>query len=139
MDQSVDARDARDAHDAPHSRRGLASGGTALLCVANRRAALAAMLVLQEIDLGVDVAPDLDTALRWARQARYDLIVAGGNGIAAALAARLRHAAPHGRLVILAGEADVWEPLDAFARLDVELLPPPQDVNLLMRCLLGAP
>ena len=129
----MDTKDTRDALNFGWDEftGGLASGGAALVYVADRRVELATMLVLQELDVSVDLAGDLDTVLRWARQARYDLIVGGGGGVAVApLALRLRHAAPRSRIIVLANES---QPAEGLAEVDVEVMHPPLDVNALMR------
>ena len=132
MDDSKDARFTPD-FGWDEFAGGLAGGGSALVCIDDARVELATMLVLQELDVSVDLAGDLETALRWVRQARYDLIVSGGGGVAVApLALRLRHAAPHSRVIVLADER---QPADGLAELRVEVMRPPLDVNALMRVL----
>ena len=119
------------AHDAPRSRRGLSARGSALVCLADARVELATMLILQELGLSVDIMADPKSAIRWAKQARYELIVAGGAPIPlATLALTLRRAAPEPRIVLL---ADEWSPADDLDTLRVEVLRPPLDVNALMR------
>ena len=110
---------------------GLAGGGSALVCVADPRVELAIMLVLQELDVSVDVVSDADTAIRWVRQARYDLVVAGGSGVAVApLAVLLRHAGPLTRIILLTDDEDAAVGLDG---LNVEVIVAPLDVNALMQ------
>ena len=132
------------AHDAPRFGRGLSAHGSALLCLSDPRAELATMLILQELGLSVDLAADVESAIRWVRQARYQLLVVGGTrapldaplGVPlGVIALCLRHAAPDARIVVL---ADEWEPPDGLAPLDIallgiEVLRPPLDVNALMR------
>lgn len=119
------------AHDAPRSGRGLSARGSALVCLTDPRAELATMLILQELGLSVDLATDPESAIGWARQARYELIIVGGAAVPLrTVALRLRHAAPDSRIVVL---ADDREPPDGLAPLDIEVLQPPLDVNALMR------
>ena len=108
----------------------MASSGSALICIRDRRIELATMLVLQELDISVDIAGDLETAVGWMQQARYDVVVCGGGTVAPSLALRLRYAAPRARIVIL---ADGDSPPDELAELGVEVIRPPLDVNALMR------
>lgn len=54
-------------HDAPRSLRGLTDRGCALICLADPRAELATLLILQELGLTVDVVADPADAIRWAR------------------------------------------------------------------------
>jgi len=125
----VDRRDA--AHDARRSVRGLSDRGAALVCLGDPRVELATMLILQELGLSVDLVADPQAAMRWAKQARYQLIVAGGSPVPLpTLATYLRRAAPDTRIVLL---ADDWSPTDDLGPLEVEVLGPPVDVNALMR------
>ena len=88
------------------------------------------MLILQELGLTVDLAADVESAVDWVGQARYDLIVvAGAIPHLATVALRLRHAAPRARIVLL---ADTEQPPDGLEHLRVEVLRPPLDVNALM-------
>lgn len=117
-------------HGAPRWNRGLTSHGCALLCIREQRAELATMLILQELGLTVDLAADVESAVDWVGQARYDLIVvAGAIPHLATVALRLRHAAPRARIVLL---ADTEQPPDGLEHLRVEVLRPPLDVNALM-------
>lgn len=119
------------AHNAPRPGRGLSSHGSALLCLSDPRAELATMLILQELGLSVDLAADAESAIRWVRQARYELLVVGGAGIPLrAVALRLRHASPEARIVLLADDRDAP---DGLAPLGIDVLRPPLDVNALMR------
>lgn len=105
---------------------------SALVIMTDQQAAVAMTLVLQEMGLTVDLGSEPAYALRWLRQARYDIVVAGGPGVGVpAFAARLREAAPRSRVVI------VPEPSmsgDDAVRLHVEVLEPPVDVNQLVAC-----
>ena len=121
------------AHDARRSGRGLSARGSALVCLDDPHAELAAVLILQELDLSVDLATDPDSTIRWARQARYEVIVVGGRDIPLrTVGLRLRHAAPDARLVLL---AEGQEAPDGLAPLGIQVLVPPVDVNALMRSL----
>ncbi len=118
--------------DAPgwdNASGGMASSGSALICIRDQRIELATMLVLQELDVSVDIAGDLETAVGWMQQARYDVVVCGGGTAAPSLALRLRYAAPRARIVLL---ADRDSPPDELAELGVEVIRPPLDVNALM-------
>jgi hypothetical protein len=128
-----------DPYDAPrraphHARppvRGLSAHGSALVCLGDPRAELATMLILQELGLSVDLAADPESAIRWVRQARYELLVVGGADVPLrTVALRMRHASPEARIVLL---ADDREPPDGLAPLGIEVLRPPLDVNALMR------
>ncbi len=89
------------------------------------------MLILQELGLSVDLMADPQSAIRWAKQARYEIIVAGGTPVPLATLARtLRDAAPEPRIVLLAEE---WGRDDDLDALGVQVLRPPLDVNALMR------
>ena len=119
------------AHNAPRSGRGLSTCGSALVCLSDPRAELATMLILQELGLGVDLATDPESAIRWVRQARYELLVIGGADVPLrTVALRLRHASSDARIVVIGDERD---PLEGLATLDIEVLQPPVDVNALMR------
>ena len=127
-----------DPYDSPrpaphHARgpvRGLSARGSALLCLGDPRAELATMLILQELGLSVDLAADPESAIRWVRQARYEMLVVGGAEIPLrTVALRLRHASPEARIVVL---ADDREAPDGLAPLGIEVLHPPLDVNALM-------
>ena len=138
------------AHDAPGSRRGLSAHGSALVCLADARAELATVLILQELGLNVDVATDEESAIGWVRQARYGLLVIGGTRTPiGGVARRLRLAAPDARIVVLADDLLFDNPLHDDSEpppglvpldipLDVEVLWPPLDVNTLMRGLARA-
>ena len=103
-----------------------------LVIMTNARAAVATTLILQEMGLTVDVGAEPEYALRWLRQARYDVVVAGGPGVGvAAFAANLRDAAPESRIVIV--PEPEMNPDDAGI-LQVEILEPPVDVNQLVAC-----
>jgi DNA-binding response OmpR family regulator len=114
------------AHDAGRPN----AAGRALVVIGDDRVALALVLVLQEMDLGVDVAVDGAAAVEWARRAGYDLIVCGPGGAAATdLALSFRIAAPESRVVLLAGPDSPLATLDVF---DVEVVRPPLNVNTLV-------
>ncbi len=52
---------------------------SALVALQCERAALAAVLVLQEMGLAVDIAVDRDRSVDWAKQAGYSFVVCGGD------------------------------------------------------------
>lgn len=114
-------------HDEPG---GFGTQGSALVLIDDDRAALATVLVLQEMGQAVDVATDRDAALTWVRLARYGVIVCGTPAdTAAETALRLRFAAPGARVLMLS------EPTARAAELDmlgVEVLQTPINVNTLI-------
>ncbi|MEI6137183.1 MAG: hypothetical protein WCQ48_07195 [Chloroflexota bacterium] len=90
------------AHNAPQSRRGLSARGAALVCLDDPRTEYATMLILQELGLSVDLAADPGSALRWARHARYEVLLVGGREARAqSLALSLRGASPDSQVVLL--------------------------------------
>jgi DNA-binding response OmpR family regulator len=105
--------------------------GSALVVLDDYRAALAATLLLQELDFAVDVAVDEASVLSWVKQARYDLLLcgAGPDQRPEAMAMRLRRAAPAARVVMLAPEGTT--PAD-LRPLGIEVVYPPITVNVLM-------
>jgi DNA-binding response OmpR family regulator len=106
---------------------------SALVIVDDERIALATVLVLQEMNFSVDVALDAIPAVKWARRARYEVIVCGpGGNEATSLALRLRNAAPRSRVVLLAGADGLPDDLYDLEGLRVEVVHPPLDVNQLM-------
>ena len=115
--------------DAPEPWRPGTAGAQALVMVSDQRAALAAVLVLQEMGLSVDIAADPAAALSWARMSRYRVVVAAGSADGAELALRLRYAAPRAQLIML---ADRTAPIEELTALGVEVLRPPINVNALV-------
>ncbi|TAJ19512.1 MAG: hypothetical protein EPO65_06605 [Dehalococcoidia bacterium] len=108
------------------AERGLARRGSALLVVSEPRAARATSYLLQEFDYTVDAGVSASEALEWLDRARYDLILAGGPEASVPGYARaLRRAAPGSRILLLASE----EAVPSAAGIQVELLPPPYEVN----------
>ena len=105
---------------------------SALVIMTDPRAAVATTLILQEMGLSVDVGAEPSYALRWLRQARYDVVVAGGPGVGVpSFASLLREAAPTSRILIA--------PEPGMSREDaihahVEVLRQPVDVNQLVAC-----
>lgn len=115
-----------------HDSRSTGTSGSALVLVEDQRAALAAVLVLQEMCYSVDIAANTEAALSWVRLARYEWIVCSGGGEhsrSAQFALRLRHNAPGAR-ILLVGTPE--EPAEALNELGVEVLRPPVDVNMLV-------
>ena len=112
--------------------------GSALVLVADHRAALATVLVLQEMGLSVDIAGDADAALAWVRMANYNVVVFGGDEVAGPrtaeaqggpktwvdVARRMRAAAPHAQIMMLSDR-----PSPDVAALGIEVLSPPINVN----------
>lgn len=118
--------EARMSPDAP-----LGSHGSTLVALDDPRAARAAVLVLQEMGLTVDMARDRDVALEWAAQAYYAVVVCGGSDPEriTEFVIRLRYEAPQTRVILLA------EPVlmpSGLEELGVEVLTAPVDVNRLV-------
>lgn len=121
---------------APNARSQGLTARSALVLVTDPRAAVAATLVLQEMGYTVDLGSEPGYALRWLRRARYDVILAGGVGVAIpTFAARLREAAPDARILLMAERALMDGDLGA---LRVEVLQMPMDVNALVACFMPA-
>lgn len=112
---------------------GFGTTGSALVMVEDERSALAAVLILQEMGLAVDVATDHEAALSWVRLARYRVVVAGTKDGAAELALRLRYAAPRAQVIMLASASS---PADGLDELGVDVLRPPVNVNALIERLM---
>ena len=55
--------------------------GCALVLVDDQRAALASVLLLQEMGFSVDVSVQPEAALSWVRLARYEWVVCSGGGV----------------------------------------------------------
>lgn len=121
---------------APVPRSDGLSAITALVLVTDPRASVAATLVLQEMGYAVDLGSEPAYALRWLRHTRYDIVLIGGPEVAtAAFAERIRKAAPTSRIIMMAS-SDL--PPRAIERLQVEVLAPPVDVNMLVERLIPA-
>ena len=106
--------------------------GSALVVLEDERAALAAVLVLQEMGLAVDIAVDRERSVDWAKQVGYSFVVCGGDDDEAGVrdfAAKMRVAVPQTRVLLLAG-ADFDS--DGMEAIGVEVLPSPVEVNSLM-------
>ena len=110
---------------------GFGTHGSALVAIEDERAALAAVLVLQEMGLTVDIAADHEAALEWAVRARYEVVICGGaqHTRTSEFVVRLRYSAPETRVILLAEPGTTPEGLDD---LGVEVLPSPVDVNMLV-------
>ena len=103
----------------------LSEHGAALVYLSDDRAALQAVLMLQEFGLTVDLVDDAGSALTWATRAHYSLLVCGGDFSHHLLAYRARRAAPDTHVLLMSR-------LPARASLTsagVELFPLPLDVN----------
>ena len=107
------------------------SNGSALVLVQDRRVALAAVLVLQEMCLSVDVATDLEAAADWSSKAGYDVILFGAadHPEPKFFARRLRQGSPYARVIMLAG---AWADSSGLAEHGIEVVHPPIDVNTLV-------
>lgn len=106
--------------------------GSALVLVEDQRAALAAVLILQEMGYSVDIAVQPEAALDWIRLARYQWIVCSGGGEqgrSSTFAERLRGTAPRSRILLVGADG---APLDSLDELGVEVLHAPVDVNMLV-------
>lgn len=106
--------------------------GSALVALDDERAALATVLVLQEMGLAVDIAVDRDRSVEWAKQAGYTYVVCGDDNDEAGVkdfAAKIRFAIPQTRVLLLAGPDFDQGGLEAIG---VEVLPSPVDVNALV-------
>lgn len=105
--------------------------GSALVVLADQRASLAAVLVLQEMGLTVDVAGAREAALKWLSRANYSVLICGGGDLAAlsAFVIEVRFRAPQTRVILLADPDFTHDGLD---ELGVEILPAPVDVNMLV-------
>lgn len=115
---------------APVPRSEGLSAITALVLVTDPRASVATTLVLQEMGYAVDLGSEPTYALRWLRRTRYDVVMLGGPEVATArFADRIRKAAPDSRIIMMAS-SDL--PSDEMERLQVEVLAPPVDVNMLV-------
>jgi len=115
---------------APVPSGGGMAAQAALVIMSEPHPAVATTLILQEMGLTVDVGSDPRSTLDWLRQARYDTIVAGGDGIAdLAYAERLRDHAPGSRIILFAQPTLAAQ---AAVRLNIEVILPPHDVNALV-------
>jgi len=115
-----------------HDDDGFGMAGSALVLVEEQRAALAAVLVLQEMGYSVDIAANPQAALSWIQLARYELIVCSGGGDLSRspeFVLRLRYTAPQSRILLLGGPDG---PPNAMDALGVEVLRAPMDVNRLV-------
>lgn len=105
--------------------------GSALVLVEDHRAALASVLLLQEMGFSVDVSAQPDVALSWIRLARYEWVVCSGGDRTSSsdFLLRLRYATPHARILVIGGTDAPTDSLDA---LGIEVLHAPVDVNMLV-------
>ena len=110
---------------------GFGRHGSAFVALDDDRAALATVLVLQEMGLTVDIAADREAALQWATRANYTVVVCGGQEQpqTSEFVIRLRYSAPQTRVILLAEPEFVHDGLDAIG---VDVLPSPVDVNMLV-------
>ncbi len=133
---------ALDGWFAPASRSHGMSTRSALVIMNEPHPAVATTLILQEMGYAVDVGASADTALAWLRQARYEVIIAGGGEIASHdYLARLRDAAPDSRILALVGAPipGVERPRNEAHTHNhaprIEVVVPPFDVNALVEWL----
>ena len=112
------------------SSTGFSSTGSALVALADQRAALAAVLVLQEMGLTVDIASDRDAALAWVRMARYAAVLCDGDSPEGVtdFALKVRAASPSTQIILLA-HFGAHETLDEPG---VHIMKPPVNVNALV-------
>ena len=105
--------------------------GSALVAVEDERAALASVLVLQEMGFSVDIARDHAAALAWAGRATYAVVICGTGDAqrSTQFAIRIRFCAPQTRVLLLTDPAVAPEALD---EIGIELLAAPIDVNMLV-------
>ena len=103
----------------------LAPHGAALVLIGDDRAALQAVLLLQEFGIAVDIAEDEAAVLTWARRARYQLVICGGAPRHDLLAMRLLRVAPRARIAYLSREAAPR----GFPTMGIATLSLPLDVN----------
>lgn len=118
---------------------------SALVIMDESHPAVATTLVLQEMGYAVDVGSSADSALAWLGQARYEVIVTGGSGIASSdYLARLRDAAPDSRiLALMRAQIPASEATGGGATADddvhgIKVVKPPFDVNALVEWLIDA-
>ena len=113
------------------SGRGSGRHGSALVALDDERAALAAVLVLQEMGHAVDLAADGEAAFEWAIRAAYTVVLCGGLEREASCdsVVRLRRLAPRTRVLWLAAPGP---PPDRLRELGVEVLTAPVNVNMLV-------
>lgn len=109
---------------------GFGTSGSALVALDDQRTALAAVLVLQEMGLTVDIAGDRDAALAWIRMARYAAVVCGGDTPEQLtnFALKVRAASPQTQIIMFAH----FGPHETLTELGVQLLRPPVNVNTLV-------
>ena len=109
---------------------GFGSSGSALVALDDQHAALAAVLVLQEMGLTVDIAADRDSALAWIRMARYAAVVCGGDSPERLtdFALKVKAASPYTQITLLAH----FGPHETLEELGVQVLKPPLNVNALV-------
>ena len=105
--------------------------GSALVAVDDERAALASVLVLQEMGFSVDIARDHEAALEWAGHATYAVVICGAGDAqqSTQFAIRIRYCAPQTRVLLLAAPAVAP---DGLEEIGIELLAAPIDVNALV-------
>ncbi|MQC19467.1 MAG: hypothetical protein DWG83_02695 [Chloroflexi bacterium] len=118
---------------------------SALVIMNESHPAVATTLVLQEMGYTVDVGSSGDSALAWLGQARYEVIVTGGSGVANSdYLARLRDAAPDSRiLALMRAQIPESEATSGGATRGgdvhgIEVVQPPFDVNALVEWLIDA-
>lgn len=117
--------------EAERGPRGFGTRGNALVVVEDSRAAFAAVLILQELGMAVDVVSDLQDATGWLRAAHYAVVVCGAAGGQSVemVALQVRYHAATTRVLVLAQQDT---PPNHLSQLGVEVLRAPLSVNDLM-------
>lgn len=105
--------------------------GSALVAIEDERAALATVLVLQEMGLVVDIVVDRDRSVDWAVKANYLYVFCGGDDTTDVTdyAMRIRHAVPTTQVIML---AEAGSNHTALVAAGVEVMRSPIDVNVLV-------
>lgn len=105
--------------------------GSALVAIEDEHAALATVLVLQEMGLVADIVVNRDRSVEWAAKANYSYLICGGDDTTDVTdyAIRMRLAVPRTQVTVLDGSDFEHTALIAAG---VEVMPSPIDVNLLV-------
>ena len=105
--------------------------GSALVAIEDERAALATVLVLQEMGLVVDIVDDRDRSVEWAVKANYSYVICGEDETndVTEYALRIRLAIPSTQVIVL---AEPGFDNNALVAAGVEVMRSPIDVNVLV-------